>query len=136
LVHRFSAQCTGLGAEPVTFSESAIRRLQAYDWPGNVRELRYIVEAASALVGGPTLGAEDVAPFLRVPAGTPPKRAAYHDLQLLTHLEQSEWDINEAARRLGVHRATVYRRLKRLQVEVPPASNERTPTTDMGVVAR
>jgi DNA-binding NtrC family response regulator len=131
LVHRFSAQCAIAGAEPVRFSESALRRLQAYDWPGNVRELRYIVEAASALASGPTVGADDVAPFLGVRMGTPPKRATYHDLQLLTHLEQSAWNINEAARRLGVHRATVYRRLKRLQVEAPSAVDEHTPTRDV-----
>jgi DNA-binding NtrC family response regulator len=136
LVHRFSVQCTLPGVEPVIFSESALRRLQAYDWPGNVRELRYIVEAASALASGPTLGAGDVAPYLGAGAGAPQKRAAYHDLQLLTQLEQAAWDINEAARRLGVHRATVYRRLKRLQVDARPAGGEQTPTTDMGIAAR
>ncbi|MFL5605603.1 MAG: sigma 54-interacting transcriptional regulator [Gemmatimonadaceae bacterium] len=135
LVHRFSAQCTVLGTEPVTFSESALRRLQAYNWPGNVRELRYVVEAASTLAIRPMLGAEDVTPFLVAATGAPERRAAYHDQQLLTHLEQSAWDINEAARRLGVHRATVYRRLKRLQVETRSLSEGLVATRDVNVVA-
>jgi transcriptional regulator of acetoin/glycerol metabolism len=38
---------------------------------------------------------------------------------LIEVLEQCAWDANEAARRLGVHRVTVYRRMRRLGVTRP-----------------
>ncbi len=44
----------------VRFSREAITRLMQHDWPGNVRELRNIVERASVLYGGETLGVKEI----------------------------------------------------------------------------
>ena len=44
----------------VRFAPAAMNRLVAHDWPGNVRELRNVVERATILYPGETVGAEQV----------------------------------------------------------------------------
>ena len=39
---------------------------------------------------------------------------------LITTLREANWDREAAARDLGISRATIYRKLKRLKVTVPP----------------
>ncbi|MEM9074157.1 MAG: helix-turn-helix domain-containing protein, partial [Myxococcota bacterium] len=43
------------------------------------------------------------------------------DHELLTLLREHRWNITAVAKELGVHRATVHRKLKRLGVERPDA---------------
>jgi sigma-54 specific flagellar transcriptional regulator A len=42
------------------FNSRALDRLAAHDWPGNVRELRNLVERATIIHPGETIGAEQV----------------------------------------------------------------------------
>lgn len=39
---------------------SALSRLRKHTWPGNLRELRSVIEAASVLARGPTIGATEI----------------------------------------------------------------------------
>ncbi|MDB4917636.1 MAG: zraR 13, partial [Gemmatimonadetes bacterium] len=91
--------------------------LQAYDWPGNVRELRHIVESALVLGSG-RIFHDDVADLLRVTSRMPGVRKghAFRERALLQHLDQHHWDVNAVAEALGVHRATVYRQIRKLAV--------------------
>ena len=94
----------------------AMRVLLAHSWPGNVRELRHVLEASIALSGG-YVEAHDVAALIQQD-GTQNtavvRRRDYQDRELLAQLERCAWDVSEVASELGVHRATVYRRLDRL----------------------
>jgi transcriptional regulator of acetoin/glycerol metabolism len=80
-----------------------------------VRELRHVVECAIALAPSPLIGARDVELVLGSDTRTPmtERREDRRHGDLLLALEESNWDVDEVARRLGVHRATIYRRLKR-----------------------
>jgi IS30 family transposase len=49
-----------------------------------------------------------------------------HDREPVAHLDRCAWDVNEVARVLGVHRATIYRRLRRLEL----GSAERSSVTN------
>jgi DNA-binding NtrC family response regulator len=99
---------------PVMLSDAALARLREHGWPGNVRELRNVVERAVAFAVGGAVGEREVALN-----GTMPAAAAERD-QLLHLLDGCGWDTDEAARRLGVHRATIYRRMERLSISRPP----------------
>jgi DNA-binding NtrC family response regulator len=100
----------------------AMEMLQERTWPGNVRELKQVVEAA-VVFGGDVIDPEAVALALanRTRSSEVTARgqelAARHDF--ITVLEQAEWNTERAAETLGVHRATIYRKMKRLRVEMP-----------------
>lgn len=85
-----------------------------YAWPGNVRELKQVLEWA-AIWSGSTVTRYAIATALSTRFGSP---AAGPDLHgdretLLAALERHEWDTQEVARALGIHRATVYRLMQR-----------------------
>jgi DNA-binding NtrC family response regulator len=114
LAHHF-LRASGLG-DVTALDDGALEALRAYPWPGNVRELRHVIERAAIIAGTSTVGASAVRLALEQTA--PPLGArtprAEKDRHLLEVLELVGWDVNEAARLLGAHRATVYRRLKRM----------------------
>ncbi|HET9387579.1 MAG TPA: sigma 54-interacting transcriptional regulator [Gemmatimonadales bacterium] len=93
--------------------------LQAHAWPGNVRELRLAIERAGCLVENGTLppGAMRDAIALGFPpsgkSGNSSQRAVAQRAELLAACEAGTWNADRVARLLGVHRATVFRRLKR-----------------------
>lgn len=94
----------------------ALQRLEEWDWPGNVRELKHTVERAAVLADGDEVDAEHVTQAIDGLAGALAYAAADREsverLALLRALMESEWDTAVAAQMLGVHRATVYRRMR------------------------
>ena len=77
-------------------------------WPGNIRELVNTLDVAVALADGGVITTGD----LPEPAMPEPAAGATGDLPAL--LEACNGNVSEAARRLGVDRTTIHRRLRRL----------------------
>jgi DNA-binding NtrC family response regulator len=102
----------------VELNQGVVRVLQTHCWPGNVRELRHVIEAAVALSGGAP-NEDDVVSLMcpDVPAGASVMRQQYESRELLDMLERFSWNIDEVASMLGVHRATIYRRLRRVGLD-------------------
>ena len=93
---------------------SALLTLQEYHWPGNVRELKSIVECAVALSDTGDIDCALVRSLLD--SGRTGSSAVGHaNGALLQALAETEWDVDAAARLLGVHRSTIYRRLRKLE---------------------
>lgn len=104
-------------------SDEALRRMLDYDWPGNVRELENCLERACALSSSSTLQIGDLPTALRNIEGS---HFAYspgngHGIVPLSELErraimQAIEDLHgdklEAARKLGIGKTTLYRKLK------------------------
>jgi transcriptional regulator with PAS, ATPase and Fis domain len=95
--------------------------LLGYDWPGNVRELRAVVARAARLVAGVEIGpfalsdaiAEGVVPLGGEAAQRPAVRRDQGDAELLRETcVRHGWSAERIASALGVHRATLFRRLK------------------------
>jgi transcriptional regulator of acetoin/glycerol metabolism len=115
----FAALCAtllaGLGEEPVTLAPRAEAALMASDWPGNIRQLRQVLASARIRARGPVLDLRDLpARHGRNPASRPldEVRAAERRV-LLAALRDCGGDRNRVAQRLGISRATVYRKLRR-----------------------
>lgn len=115
--------------EGVRFDEHAMHLLQRHEWPGNVRELRHVVRCAAALAEGRAIGiellksviGEDTSPHLH-------RTSSGDRAQLVEVLERVQWNVAEAARLLDVHRATLYRRMRRAGLtSLPQAPSYRTP---------
>ena len=118
LAASFLRQCqTITGKEPPNLSTQAIRCLLDYAWPGNVRELKSAIEFAVIQCEGTEIQPQDLPPeianiptiFTRDTANEP----ANERDQLLRALEQAKGNRAEAAKFLGISRATFFRRLSR-----------------------
>ena len=98
------------------------QRLCGHAWPGNVRELKEVVEWAAALADG-TGELSDEAVNMAMAYRMSDESAAEPLLAdrgvLRQLLERHAWKTDSVARELGVHRATVYRHMKRLRVKTP-----------------
>ncbi len=95
----------------------------AYAWPGNVRELRNAIEYAFAVGEGPTLTVDELLPELR---GEPPRSStrggrldpgAEERERILSALRATQGRKGEAAKRLGINRSTLWRKLRELKIE-------------------
>jgi two-component system response regulator AtoC len=123
LAQHFLAQLAARYARPELCLDSrALTALVQYPWPGNVRELRNVLERAVLLQRSGVLAAEDLAlPAQRpMPASprtsTPPVGASLESVErehLLQALHASNWNVTQAARRLGISRDTLRYRMER-----------------------
>jgi len=98
---------------------SAMEALRAYTWPGNIRELQNAMEYAFSLGEGPILTLQQLPPDLRgaTPPGprTPSPSPRLEDLErerILDALRQSRGRKGEAAKLLGMSRATLWRKIR------------------------
>ena len=106
----------------VGISKNAAEKLLAYPWPGNVRELRNAMQAAVALTRFDHIGAEDLPERIKTFEARH-VLVAGDDLEELASLEEVEkryilkvlqaagGNKSLAAKRLGVGRRTLYRKL-------------------------
>ena len=116
------------GREVEGFTPAAAAALVCHSWPGNVRELEHAVERGVFLGRGRLVELADLPPAVaaaqgRDPAGEPAaplKRAlAVPERQLIIDaLERSGWRRDAAAKALGINRTTLYKKLKRLNMDL------------------
>ncbi|TQU50430.1 sigma-54-dependent Fis family transcriptional regulator, partial [Xanthomonas perforans] len=111
-------------ARAQSLSPAAQERLLAHRWPGNVRELRNVMQRSQVLVRGASIDAADLDEALgeagelppqepSVVTGTLPEAVARLETQMIrSALEHSQGNRAEAARRLGIHRQLLYRKLE------------------------
>jgi len=108
-----------------SISPDVMAVLMGYDFPGNVRELENIVEHAFVLCRGGMIQIEHLPEHLR-----PPEEGAVisgtknlEELEarfLLDTLRRNNWSRQATARELGVHKTTLWRKIRRLGIELPP----------------
>ncbi len=110
-----------LALPPLQIGEQEMRQLQQHDWPGNVRELKNVMERAMLLGQSPVQCLKQAYSVAPVSTG---ERVASHgypgDMTLaevekdhiLKVLAEADGNKSEAARRLGVSRKTLERKVK------------------------
>ena len=100
----------------------ALAALAEGEWPGNVRQLRQVVATALAHSMSCDITIDDLpggyASAARGRRQTGLERAERE--ALVTALRAAGWDREAAARDLGISRATIYRKLKRHKIDLPP----------------
>ncbi len=101
----------------IRLSSSGEKKLQSYGWPGNIRELQHAIERAIIMCDGHTLTADDFF-FLTQKTG---EKEVSNQLNLdeleKTAIEKAinkyGGNISQAAKELGLTRASLYRRLEK-----------------------
>jgi len=113
--HFIDAAARQMGVPPVSLDREQVNKLLGYDWPGNIRELKNMMERFVLLGVFPDdLLNRDAAPAL--PVKEFPKEwslEAVERAHILTVLEAADGNKSEAARRLGISRKTLERKLRR-----------------------
>lgn len=100
----------------LSLSRGALAAIESADWPGNVRQLEHAIEAAAirAAGGGASeVEAAHVFPGTKTDRGGAPltfqEETRQFQRRLLERtLEECEWNVTEAARRLDLSRAHAY----------------------------
>jgi len=118
LAEKFLAECAEIYHRPVRRIEKATMRLLAsHSWPGNVRELRAVIKRGVARCTGDTLNLDDLQLELRLVDASPdadPIALSLADAEarhIKRVLDLCGWVKTEAARRLGVSRPTLDRKI-------------------------
>lgn len=116
---RFAARARRVA---LSIAPPALSLLAGRDWPGNVRELRNVVERAAMLADGPRLEPSDfelaqahqVVPLASAPVLRRVRRIADLEREAVAQaLADTRGNKMEAARRLGISRRALYRRLEK-----------------------
>jgi len=112
-----------MGMEVKRIDNEFLRILSEYDWPGNVRELENVIERAINLALGETLTPDLLPPEITGSVNktiiTEANRnnsclelAAVEKQLILQVLNECNNNMTQAAKRLGIGRTTLYRRIK------------------------
>ena len=125
LVNHFIRRFNNLKKKLVTdISPDALAVLVGHDYPGNIRELENIVEHAFVLCRGTFIEVDDL-PDSAKPEGT--RRSSglmsLDDLEaryLTEALKKNDWNRQRTANELGMHKTTLWRKMKKLGIS--PAS--------------
>ncbi|MCF1710329.1 sigma-54-dependent Fis family transcriptional regulator [Tabrizicola sp. J26] len=97
-----------------TLTPAARAELQARAWPGNIRELERTLDVATALAETSVIDLVDLPP-----PGIQAKTQNNPDEQLEAVLAAAGWNMAQAARRLGLNRSTILRRVRKAGL-LPP----------------
>ncbi|MFW6054547.1 MAG: sigma-54 interaction domain-containing protein, partial [Thermodesulfobacteriota bacterium] len=122
-----SANNTKTGKQISGISQKAMEKLLAYPWPGNVRELRNVIEYAFVLAQGRTLALDDLpprvihGPRLEGEFGQAGEKSGsgrgQEQEQLMQALQKAGGNRTRAAAMLGVSRVTVWKRMKKYNIQ-------------------
>jgi transcriptional regulator with PAS, ATPase and Fis domain len=98
--------------------QEALNVLLNHPWKGNVRELEHVLESAMILGEGDAISLPDLPDYLTTASGESAISDALRDVtrrferqHIMAVLAQTQFDKKEAARRLGISLASLYRKI-------------------------
>jgi transcriptional regulator with PAS, ATPase and Fis domain len=127
-LNKFNKLC---GKEIHGLSPEAMSVLMAYDFPGNVRELENIIEYATVVSQNSLVRIENLPENLlegldsKNKTATPKtseKAFSFETVEkdfIRETLRKNNWNRKAAAAQMGIHPSTLWRRIKRLNLEIP-----------------
>jgi len=125
LVEHFVQTFNAIQGKNITdVSQRAMLLLMQHDYPGNVRELANAIEYAFVLCSGGMIDTYHLPPELH--GGTPPEASSgighitlrdMEKMHVTETLRQHHGNRDAAAHALGIHRATLFRKIKSLGIQ-------------------
>jgi Nif-specific regulatory protein len=102
----------------LALSDAARKRLLAYRWPGNVRQLRNVMDSAVVLAAGSAIEPVDLQLRDSGSEAIESLRLDYWEQKLIAEaLLRTGRNVPEAAKLLGIGRATLYRKIEEYGIE-------------------
>ena len=124
--HILRRLCTSKSTPPPEISENAMQVLLNYPYPGNIRELENILEHALILCSESTLRRKHLPDYLRQRPRATGARSEKTEAaglsertRILAELRRHNGSRSLAARSLGMDRSTLWRKLKKYQLNGP-----------------
>ena len=123
LVNHFIARFSALHKKDICgISPDAMNILMSYDYPGNVRELENIIEHGCVLCPGNLIGLKHL-PDRLCPTAEPVETvSSLEEVEkqfIIFILRKNNWNRNAAARELKIHKTTLFRKMKKLNIKPP-----------------
>ncbi len=103
-------------------NSDAMAVLLAHDYPGNIRELENIIEHAFVLCTDESIAENHLPSYLKKNSIQTPSPASFEEAEkaaILSALEQNDHNRNKTAQALGIHKSTLFRKIKKLNIELP-----------------
>ena len=125
LIEHFIAHFNALQKKDIAgIGDEAMAVLMAYAYPGNIRELANLIERAFILCKTGFIEKRHLPESLFIgPAGLAENDSlSLQDMEstyLLNALRQNNWNRLQTAKQLGMHKSTLYRKIKALGLAVP-----------------
>jgi transcriptional regulator of acetoin/glycerol metabolism len=123
------AQLESEDPEELNWEPDALKLLENFSWPGNVRQLRNVLRTTTALCEDNSVTINDLPEEIRntaydneftdAPEANLNALAIAERDALLSELEEMHWNISRVAKKLGLSRNTLYRRMKRFGITPP-----------------
>jgi PAS domain S-box-containing protein len=131
LADHFIKQCQVIYKKRVEYDESVISVLEKYEWPGNVRELHNVLERLVIIARDNRITKSDTIAVLEhdiagltspQPPQTPPAPLSVDEEpaereRIIDALKRSAYNQTDAAKRLGMDRSTLYRKIRRYGID-------------------
>lgn len=124
-INKFNAKT---GKKIISVSPNVISTLMNHDFPGNIRELENIIEHGFVLCRGSIIKREHLPPeLIRIEKdsevnkdilSTPVTESIDEQNQIINTLRNCSGVISKAAEELGVHRTTLWRKIKRYNINI------------------
>jgi len=111
--HFLKSICDKEGLGERKLLKVTIEALQSYKWPGNIRELRHVIERSAVLSDSYYIKPDHLG--LEVSRGISLDDIEKAEIKRV--VQECNGNVNKAANRLGVARATLYRKLKNLKIK-------------------
>jgi PAS domain S-box-containing protein len=114
------------GREVDSFSQEALALLMNYHYPGNIRELENIVEHCFVLCGNGRIPPHCLPSYL-VPnislqstdISIEKSKKAFEIQAIKESLKRNHYNRKATAEELGIHKSTLFRKIKAFQIELP-----------------
>ncbi len=126
LVDHFIERFNSLQGKDITgMTEEALTCLMAHDFPGNVRELENIVERAFVLCHNGYIEPAHLPPAICSASTADESMSGQVSLRqmeatfLMNALRRHNWNRTKTAEALGIHKTTIFRKIKALGLKVP-----------------
>jgi transcriptional regulator with PAS, ATPase and Fis domain len=120
-----------IGKDIHSLSPEVLRILMAHNYPGNIRELENIIEYATAVCKNSIISPEHLPDYLGHTPDPSKRLTAEKGLEnghslndvernfIYEALKKNNWNRTATAAQMGIHKTTLWRKMKRLNIKAP-----------------
>jgi PAS domain S-box-containing protein len=123
LAEHFITRFNAMRQKDITgVSDEAMVALMTHAYPGNIRELANLIERAFILCKGGLIEKKHLPESLFANPAIRDDTASLRDAAsacLMSALKQNNWERLKTAKQLGMHKSTLYRKIKSLGLSIP-----------------